>query len=108
MKFKINDKNWEIIETSQEEIIKIMKNRNDNPSEIGKYYGVTYFDTQTIFLDENLCKERKRSTLMHELSHCYIGTFIFHSDHNYCEEDVCDIVSNSHDIINGIVNKYFS
>lgn len=49
----------------------------------------------------------KRSTLLHELGHCYIITYITHQDKNYNEEDVVDIISNSHDIIRNIADKYF-
>ena len=57
--------------------------------------------------DKDLCQERKRNTLLHELGHCYIITFITHQDKNYNEEDVVDIISNAHDIIRNIVDKYF-
>lgn len=107
MKFKMNNKTWEIKELSQQEMREELKRHNDSLTEYGKYYGLTYADIQTIFLDKDLCQERKRSTLLHELGHCYIITFITHLDRNYSEEDVVDIISNSHDIIREIVDKYF-
>ena len=107
MKFKINNKTWEIKELSQQEMRAELKKHNDSQSEYGKYYGLTYADIQIIFLDKDLCPERKRSTLLHELGHCYIVTYITHQDKNYNEEDVVDIISNSHDIIRDIVDKYF-
>lgn len=107
MKFKINNKNWEIKEVDQERMREELKKHNDSIAEFGKYYGLTYADIQTIFLDKDLCLDRKRSTLLHELGHCYIITFITHQDKNYNEEDVVDIISNSHDIIRDIVDKYF-
>lgn len=108
MKFKINNKNWQIKELSQQEIREELKKHNDALVEFGKYFGLTYFDTQTIFLDRDLCLDRKRSTLLHELGHCYIGTYITHIDKQYSEEDVVDIISNSHDIIKSIVDRYFN
>ena len=107
MKFKINNKNWEIKELSQQDMREELKKHNDSITEFGKYYGLTDTDIQTIFLDKDLCPDRKRSTLLHELGHCYIVTFITHLDRNYSEEDVVDIISNSHDIIREIVDKYF-
>lgn len=107
MKFKINNKMWYIEELSQQEMREEMKKHNDQPSESGRYYGLTYADIQTIFLDKELCLDRKRSTLLHELGHCYIVTFITHLDRNYSEEDVVDIISNSHDIVREIVDRYF-
>lgn len=106
-KFKINNKNWEIKEIPQDEMREEIKKRNDRFDEYGKYYGLTYPDTQTIFLDKDLCEDRKRTTLLHELGHCYINTYITHLDQNYNEEDVVDIVANSHDIIREIIDKYF-
>ena len=107
MQFKINNKTWEIKELSQEEIKQEMKRHFENPVMEGKYFGITYSDIQTIYLDKDLCNERKRSTLLHELTHCYIETFITHLSRSYSDEDVCDIVSNSHDIIRDIVDEYF-
>ncbi len=107
MKFKINNKTWEIKELSQENMKAELKKHYDAVEQNGKYFGLTYADIQTIFLDKDLCAERKRSTLLHELGHCYIVTYITHQDKNYNEEDVVDIISNSHDIIREIVDKYF-
>lgn len=107
MKFKINNKNWEIKEVSQDKIRETLKIHNDSVQDFGKYFGLTYMDTQEIFIDKDLCEDRKRSTLLHELGHCYINTYITHQDRTYNEEDVVDIISNSHDIIRNIVDKYF-
>ncbi len=107
MRFKINNKSWIIKEIPQEEMRQELKKHNDSYTEYGKYYGLTYFDIQTIFIDKDLCSDMKRSTLIHELGHCYIGTYITHKERQYDEEDVVDIVSNSHDIIRKIVDKYF-
>lgn len=106
MKFKINNKTWYIKELSQEQMKEELKKHYENPDLNGKYYGLTYADIQTIFLDKDLCPDRKRSTLLHELGHCYIITYITHQDKNYNEEDVADIVSNSYDIIHEIVEQY--
>lgn len=107
MNFKMNNKNWTIVELSQEEMREELKKHNDKVEEYGKYYGLTYADIQTIFIDKDLCEERKRTTLLHELGHCYIVSFITHLYKNYNEEDVVDIISNSHDIVREIVDKYF-
>lgn len=108
VEFTINNSHWKIKELSQKEIKEEMEKHLDKPNELGKYYGLTYSDIQTIFLDRDLCEERKRNTLIHELAHCYIETYITHlNKNNYDEEDVADIVANSHDIIKNIVDKYF-
>lgn len=113
MKVKINNLNWEIKEGTQEEIKTIMKEKadkgiDDDPSESGRYFGSTFLDDQIIILDKDLPQDRKRRTLLHELTHAYIGCYITHlADTKYGEELVCDIVSNSYDIITEILNKYF-
>lgn len=108
MRFKINNRNWEIKELSQEEMKQhITDYKWDGQPGEGRYYGQTYFDEQTIYLDKDLHIEQKRQTLMHELGHCYIGVFITHQTEKYDEETVVNILSNSHDIIHEIVDRYF-
>lgn len=109
MKFKINDRTWKIKELTQEEIKQHMKDYkfDGEPEEEGRYYGQTYFDEQTIYIDKDLNEEQKLFTLMHELGHCYIGVFITHQDKQYNEEEVVNIVSNSHFIIHDIITKFY-
>ena len=105
MKFKINNQEWEIEEVNQD------KFWIGNEERDGKmYYGRTIFYLHKILLDNSICKELKRTTLLHELMHCYIGSYITTQDDivNYSEELLCDISANSHDIINKIVEDYFS
>ena len=112
MNFKMNNRNWVIRETSQGDIKNMQNMRRANEEENLKsidtrYYGITYTDIQKIYLDEDLPEDRKKATLIHELAHCYIDSFITHCDKSYTEEDVADIVSNSYEIIHEIVDKYF-
>lgn len=107
MKFKMNNRTWEIKELSQDEIRQhIVDYKYDGNPLDGRYYGQTYFDEQIIYLDKNLHPEQKRQTLMHELAHCYIGSFITFSNKQYTEEEVADIIGNSIDIVYSIVEKY--
>lgn len=112
MKFKINGMNWKIIEKSQKEIKTRMNKRRANEDENintvdTRYYGVTFHDDLEIVLDKDLPKDRKKKVLIHELAHCYIGSYITHEDKTYDEEMVADIICNSHEIINEIVKNYF-
>lgn len=108
MKFKINDRTWEIKELTQEEMKQHIKDyKFDGEPGEGRYYGQTYFDEQTIYIDKDLNEEQKLFTLMHELGHCYIGVFITHQDKQYNEEEVVNIVSNSHFIIHDIITKFY-
>lgn len=108
MKFKINNRTWNIKELSQEEIKKEFKRHLDgDPEETGKYFGITYADEQVILLDRDLCIETKKHTLKHELAHCYMNVYCYHAQNNFTEEDMADVVANSNDFINDVINKYF-
>lgn len=112
MKFEINKMTWEIIEKTQaeikEEINRRESNEEENPKNIARrFFGITYSDDLIIYLDKDLPYERKRRTLIHELAHCYIGSYITHQEKEYDEEMVADIVCNSFDIINEIIERYF-
>lgn len=102
MKFKMNDSYYIIVEVEQEELKKEMSDEND-----GYYYGQTRFQKQIVLIDKNLSIERKRKTLIHELTHVYIREYLTTRDINPDEEVLCDISANSHDIIHKIVEDYF-
>ena len=112
MKFKINNREWTITETSQADIKNMQNIRRANKEENlestdNRYFGITYVDIQKIYIDEDLPDDRKKATLIHELTHCYIANYITHQEKTYDEEMVADIVANSYDIIHEIVDKYF-
>ena len=107
-KFRMNEKTWFIREDSQVNIQRMMQERGNEVERGSKWYGLTMPDTHTITLDKDLYIDRKRQTLLHELAHCYIVSYICHMDKSYCEEEVADIVANSIDIINRIATEYFN
>ena len=108
MKFRLNNRSWEIIELSQEEMReKIKEYKYDGEPQSGKYFGLTYFDKSLIYIDKDLCLDQKKQTLRHELMHCYIGCYLFNNDKEYSEEDLCNISANSHDIIHEICKQFF-
>lgn len=107
-KFKMNNRNWEIEELSQEQMREKFKEyKYDGEPSQGKYFGLTYQDTQKIYMDKDLHSQQKRQTLMHELMHCYIDCYLFDNCEKYGVEDLCNISANSHDIIHDIVEDYF-
>lgn len=56
MNFKINNRDWKIIELSQEEMRNVIKNyKYDGEPKEGKYFGLTYIDSQVIYIDKDLC-----------------------------------------------------
>lgn len=110
MKFKMNDRDWEIIELSQEKIReKFREYKYDGEPKEGKYFGLTYIDTQKIYIDKDLHVQQKVQTLLHELMHCYIGSYLSCSQEQmFNEELLCDISANSHIMISNIICKYFN
>lgn len=114
MKFKMNNIEYEIKEISQKDYKAYRKEEDEKigceitNTTIGVYYGATHNYTNIIFLDKDLHLDKKRKTLIHELTHCYISEYIAHEDKNFTEEDVADIVANTYDIIHKIVEDYFS
>ena len=106
MKFKMNDRTWEIKEVDEQSIIDILQPQEEEKIIVAN--GVTDFQQQMIFLNEKLHLEMKKQTLYHELMHCYIRCYIiFNQLAEINEEMLCDISANSHDIIHKIVEDYF-
>ena len=95
MKFKINGNQWEIKEVSR------------NLMEVENALGETDYMKQEIRIWDN-CK-CKKNTLKHELCHVWLWEYshVQNEDDKFHFEQVCQIVANSNDFINEIVNKYF-
>ena len=102
MKFEMNKSIYEIKEVTQDELQKEIADEED-----GYYYGQTIFQKQIVLIDKDLSYERKRKTLIHELTHVYIREYLTTRDINPSEEVLCDIHANSYDIIHEIVEEYF-
>lgn len=114
MFFAMNNIRYEIREVTQEEYKKYRKEEDNNTNcqetdtTTGIYFGATHCYQNIIFLDINLPFDRKRRTLIHELTHCYISEYITHENKMFSEEEVADICANSNEIINTLVSDYFS
>lgn len=102
MFFEMNDVKYQIREVEQKDFWEYKVNEED-----GYYYGQSHFQTQEIWLDKTLSKEKKKKTLYHELTHVYIREYLTSRDITPDEEVLCDISANSHDIIHQIVEDYF-
>ena len=103
MKFKMNNRNWIIKQASKDWLLEQYKKEYSD----GVYcFGLTRYNEQIIYINDELNIDTKKQTLYHELMHCYIWNFLHNCD-NYEEEVLCDISANSHDIIHKIVEDYF-
>lgn len=105
MKFKMNDKDWNIKEVSKFEIIDFYKSVTSN-EDIETVYGLTDFENKRVYINMQICKQKKTHTLMHELMHVYIEEYCCPKN-EYDEEELCNFSANSHDIIHKIVEEYF-
>lgn len=101
MKFKMNERNWEIKEVSKQFLDEKYATVED-----GEMFGITDYQEQIIYLWEELHEEQKRQTLIHELVHCYIGCYMSFEDMEWHQDVICNMVANSHDIIHRIVEDY--
>ena len=104
MKFKINDRDWEIVEASQSKMCEVEGIQEDPTN---KFFGLCCYDSQIIYIWENLHPQQKRETLLHELFHCYMGVYCSFEDMQWNIDIICNLVGNSHDIIHKIADDYF-
>lgn len=105
MKFFMNGHEWELLEVSKEQIKEIYEKEMNE--EALMVYGLTKYDNHKIYINEELCFDMKRKTIMHELMHCYKEEYISLELDEISEETLCNISANSHDIIHRIVADYF-
>lgn len=105
MKFKMNNHQWEILELPSEEIKALFEKYTDEQTLY--VYGLTKYDNHKIYINEEMCFDMKRKTIMHELMHCYKEEYVSLELENIDEETLCNISANSHDIIHKIVEEYF-
>lgn len=103
MKFKINNRDWEIKEVDAKWILDLLNEESPNSTYC---FGATKYNLQTIYINKEMPIQTKKQTLYHELMHCYIWNYLS-NQFEYNEEEICDISANSHDIIHNIVEEYF-
>lgn len=104
MTFKMNDRTWEIEEVSADWLLDEYKKECGDATYC---FGLCRYSLQKIYINKEMHHEQKRQTLLHELMHCYIWSYVC-GFNNIGEEALCDISANSHDIIHKIVENYFN
>jgi hypothetical protein len=102
MKFEMNGRTYIIKEVPQDDL------QQANGEIEGTYFGLTVPSKQEILIWEELLKEQKRKTLLHELFHCYTMNYLTFNELEFKEDDWADISANSHDMIHKIVEDYFN
>lgn len=103
MKLTINNQSFEIIEQGDGENVYINKSDSDNVMRIG----LTNVLKNIIYLHEDLPPQKKKETLIHELTHAYIYAYGFSTENYFDHELVCEFISTyARDIIR-TVDEYF-
>lgn len=103
MKFKINNDKWEIKELDTRTLCE----RFDG-DENEFLYGFCSYTENVIYLNNMLTLDRKRNTLIHELTHCWTMSNGWGFSGDTDRETICNIVACSNYFINDITNKYFN
>lgn len=100
MKFKLNNSEWEIIECESD---------SDNLFANGNYrHGTCCFERNTIYIWRDLRKDRKISTLIHELTHAHIEAYGFYSFEEFNHEQICEFNAAHVLSITKIAQEYFT
>lgn len=105
MTFKMNNRTWEILEKPAKYIQDVYKQKTDE--EPPYLFGLSVITDHIVYLNNEMCSDKARQTLLHELMHCYKTEYVSMSIDKIDEEILCDISANSHDIIHEIVEEYF-
>lgn len=103
MIIRIKNYEYEILEVGQEE-----KDFFDENSDL-KLYGQTIYTKQKIKLYKDLTYQRKRETLIHELTHAFHDVYLAsqHIKDKFDEEDICCFMASYCEDILKIANDYF-
>lgn len=74
-----------------------------------KLYGQTIYTEQKIKIYKYLTKERKRETLIHELTHAFWDVYMasYHLKNKFDEEDICCFIASYGEEIIKITDDYF-
>lgn len=104
MDFTINNHRWIVYEVDSQLLNELVKKAiGDN---VVCSFGITKYDGQSIYINEEMCKDQKIRTLKHELMHAYIWEMGMYNVPTFNDEMVCDLVASSNDFINEVVERY--
>lgn len=103
-KIKIKDFEWKIYETNNE-FCELLYSQEEQRL---VNYGITDYENQEITIWSDLPAERKRNTLIHELTHAFIDVYWQGHSKEFNEEEVCCFLGGYAEDILKIVNSYFT
>lgn len=102
MKFKINNSHWKIEELDTRELSRRFQGNEDE-----FLYGFCSYTENKIYINSMLVHDRKKHTLIHELTHCWTFENGWGFSDDVSREDLCNIVAGINSFINEIVGRYF-
>lgn len=105
MNFEMNNNVWKIKRISKQYLVDRYNSEHDEKC----YYafGLTDYAQHIIYLNEEMCYEQQKKTLLHELMHCYLWEYGICDFTQFNEEDLCNFSASSHYIIHNIMKRYF-
>lgn len=97
MKFTVNNLDWEIYFENGDSV-----HLNQGEDTI---LGLTEYIDQTISIRKGMSQQLTRSTVIHELCHCFLFSFGFCAG-SYDEEAVCNLFGSHADSILSLTDKF--
>lgn len=99
MNIKIGDMTYKIVLVSEfDEALKGKANTY--------HFGMCKYTTNTIYIANELCYERKLATLIHELVHAYIDSNgLYDANKKMDEEGICEFIAHIYKSLNENVEK---
>jgi len=91
------DKKWTVREVSSDDPKLTYRGKQS--------WGMTYFKTKEIYIDEEMSPDRKIEVIRHELTHAVIFDTQFAETKKYTQEDLCDLMGIYGKIICEIADK---
>lgn len=104
MKVKIKEQNYTIKKVSNVLMNKEVANTDTQQT----FFGLCDYNANTIFLNDDMDKDRIKPTLIHELTHAFIFEFGHKQSEEFNEERVCDLFGAFAEEIMDITDKYLS
>lgn len=70
--------------------------------------GMTYYMTQSIYIDKALTKDHKIEVIRHEITHAVIFETQFAENKKYSEEDICELIAIYGKVICDLADKVYN
>lgn len=99
--FLANYRKWNIQFASQDEL----RSHAGKPHGDDIFFGLCNFEEATIYILETLDAQALITTLVHELTHCYLFSYTQGSS-EFDEEDICNLNANMYMFVNSVMEDF--